>query len=209
MQQGQFVGKAPPINCSPLDYYRGNGKDKGGEGFLLEKICFSFFFKGESVAQDYWSATGMLNPAGALPGNPYGPVLDTGGPAAYSGVLPSPLVSDLSQLTPMGSQNLIKFNSSIQAPFLPAAAAAFSGLHPTQTGDALGKALASIYSDQLSVNASELSWPAAAAAAADSGGQVLSNAATDSLGYRNLGMYSLVSKSVYILASTCTMASCY
>ncbi|KFD54903.1 hypothetical protein M514_04085 [Trichuris suis] len=170
MQQGQFVGKAPPLNCSPLDYYRGNG---------------------DSVAQDYWSATGMLNPAGALPGNPYGPVLDTGGPAAYSGVLPSPLVSDLSQLTPVGSQNLIKFNSSIQAPFLPAAAAAFSGLHPTQTGDALGKALASIYSDQLSVNAGELSWPAAAAAAADSGGQVLSNAATDSLGYRNLGMYSL------------------
>ncbi|KHJ47714.1 Helix-loop-helix DNA-binding domain protein [Trichuris suis] len=122
MQQGQFVGKAPPLNCSPLDYYRGNG---------------------DSVAQDYWSATGMLNPAGALPGNPYGPVLDTGGPAAYSGVLPSPLVSDLSQLTPVGSQNLIKFNSSIQAPFLPAAAAAFSGLHPTQTGDALGKALAS------------------------------------------------------------------
>uniref|UniRef100_A0A5S6QD48 BHLH domain-containing protein n=1 Tax=Trichuris muris TaxID=70415 RepID=A0A5S6QD48_TRIMR len=168
MQQGQFVGKAPPLNCSPLDYYRGNG---------------------DSVAQDYWSATtGMLNPAGALPANPYGPVLDTAGPGAYGGVLPSSLVHDLSQLTPVGSQNLIKFNSSIQAPFLPAAAAAFGGLHPTQTGDALGKALASIYSDQLSANASELSWPAPDSA---SGGQALPNAATDSLGYRNLGMYSL------------------
>ncbi|KRY14593.1 Transcription factor E2-alpha, partial [Trichinella patagoniensis] len=160
LSQTHFVNKAP-LTCTNVEYY------------------------GETTP-DYWlassgaAAANVLNSAN-LPASPYSTMIEAGA-GGYSGVLPNALVSDLTPLAPVGSNNLVKFGPTIQPSFLPAAAA-FGGLHPTQTGEALGKALASIYSDQLSTG--ELSsW-----VAADAGQQILPGTAADTLGYRNLNVY--------------------
>ncbi|KRZ71088.1 Transcription factor E2-alpha, partial [Trichinella papuae] len=162
LSQTHFVNKAP-LTCTNVEYY------------------------GETTP-DYWltssgaAAANVLNSAANLPSSPYSTMIEAGA-GGYSGVLPNALVSDLTPLAPVGSNNLVKFGPTIQPSFLPAAAA-FGGLHPTQTGEALGKALASIYSDQLSTG--ELSsW-----VAADAGQQILPGTAADTLGYRNLNVYS-------------------
>ncbi|KRZ11514.1 Transcription factor E2-alpha [Trichinella zimbabwensis] len=161
LSQTHFVNKAP-LTCTNVEYY------------------------GETTP-DYWltssgaAAANVLNSAANLPSSPYSTMIEAGA-GGYSGVLPNALVSDLTPLAPVGSNNLVKFGPTIQPSFLPAAAA-FGGLHPTQTGEALGKALASIYSDQLSTG--ELSsW-----VAADAGQQILPGTAADTLGYRNLNVY--------------------
>ncbi|KRY72709.1 Transcription factor E2-alpha, partial [Trichinella pseudospiralis] len=161
LSQTHFANKAP-LTCTNVEYY------------------------GETTP-DYWlassgaAAANVLNSAANLPASPYSTMIEAGA-GGYSGVLPNALVSDLTPLAPVGSNNLVKFGPTIQPSFLPAAAA-FGGLHPTQTGEALGKALASIYSDQLSTG--ELSsW-----VAADAGQQILPGTAADTLGYRNLNVY--------------------
>ncbi|VDO97900.1 unnamed protein product [Soboliphyme baturini] len=153
---------------------------------LFNKVAVAFpgfdYYSGSGDSRDYWlpPAGGMLAPPGCIQSpTPYSSIVDSNAAAAanFHGMLPNAVGGERPAVPSVVPNDISKL-TSLNPSFLPQAG--FGAINGSQTGDALGKALASIYNDQ--VSASDTQWQN------EAGSHVISNE-SDASRYRNLNVY--------------------